>query len=93
MVVGIAWDEDADRAMAVLQKAAAACPLIHKEPAPFTGIAERSPEAVELDFRVWSATEEYWPVRYYLEETIKKAFEEEHIRIPKTEVHVHMEEK
>ena len=33
MVVGIAWDEDADRAMAVLQKAAAACPLIHKEPA------------------------------------------------------------
>lgn len=93
MVVGIAWDEDADRAMAVLQKAAAVCPLIHKEPAPFTGIAERSPEAVELDFRVWSATEEYWPVRYYLEETIKKAFEEEHIRIPKTEVHVHMEEK
>lgn len=92
MVVGIAWNEDADKAMDVLRKLAAASSLIHKEPAPFTAVAQRQPDAVELDFRVWTATEEYWPVRYYLEDSIKKAFEEEGIRLPQTEVHVHMEE-
>lgn len=88
LLVGIARDADVDRALAVLRKTVGTMPLVKSDPPPFTGVRERTSEAVEIDCFVWADTADYWTVKYSLEEEVKKALEREHIALPRTYVDV-----
>jgi small conductance mechanosensitive channel len=45
---------------------------------------------VELDFRVWCATGDYWDVFYYVEEEVLRRFRKENITIPYPQLDVHI---
>ena len=63
------------------------------DPQPLIGVANHGESSVDMDLKVWCLTEHYWDVKYYLEEHIKVAFDENGIQIPfpQMDVHIHRE--
>ena len=60
------------------------------DPPPFFGVAAHGDNAVEIDFKVWCDTPNYWKLRYYLQEQVKIAFDEADINIPYPQMDVHI---
>lgn len=89
--LSISYAGDLDQARAVLQEVAAVNPQILTEPAPFVGVAAHNDSAVELDYRVWCATGDYWPVFYYLQEEVLRRFRAADIEIPYPQLDVHID--
>ena len=53
-------------------------------------VDELAESAVTLGLRVWVPTEDYWTVRWRLNETIKDEFDRQGIRIPYRQLDVHV---
>lgn len=80
--VGVAYKEDTERVRKILVDAADRNPLCLDEPTPrfiFRGYGD---SALELQFSVWCARENFFQVRTGLHEEIKAAFDEHGIEIP-----------
>ena len=88
MFVGISYDADIKKAKAVLQE------LFLQEPARvateevnvFVEALEDS--SVKIGCRVWVKSEEYWPARWRLIESMKEKLEEAGIEIPFNQLNV-----
>jgi small conductance mechanosensitive channel len=93
LVFGIGYESDVDKAREILLEMAENYPLILTEPEPFTGIKENSASAVELEYRVWCKTEDFWTVKYHLMENVKKRFDEAGIEIPYKQIDVNLKNK
>ena len=48
---------------------------------------------VSIDLKVWCETDDYWDVKYFLEENVKLAFDKAGITIPFPQMDVHIREK
>lgn len=90
---GIGYDSDIDVVKRVLQDVVNSCQQALNEPATFIGVNSHGDNAVLIDCRVWTRNTDYWQVKYYLEENVKKAFDAAGISIPFPQVDVHMIEK
>lgn len=90
LIFGIGYDDDIHRAKELMYNVATANPLIMTEPEPFIGVAGNEDHSVNLDFRVWCRTQDYWTVKYFLEENVKIAFDEAGISIPFPQMDVHL---
>jgi len=88
--VGISYEDDIDGAKATLEKILAEDPSVLKEPAPTVALAELADSSVNLVVRPWVKTEDYWPTRFRLTETIKKTLDQEGISIPYPQQDVHL---
>lgn len=86
---GIGYDDDISKAKEILLAVAEVKPEIMKEPEPFVGVSGHGDNCVNIDFRVWCKTEEYWNVKYFLEENVKLAFDEAGISIPFPQLEIH----
>lgn len=89
--IAVSYAAEIAAARAALLEIAAANPQIMADPAPFVGVAAHNDSAVELDYRVWCATEDYWPVFYYLQEEVLRRFAADGIEIPYPQLDVHIE--
>ncbi len=92
-VFSISYSADIEKARALMEAVADSCPHVLAEPAPLIGVASHGEHAVLMDFRVWCATEQYFDVKYYLEENVKLAFDEAGISIPYPQLDVHIVKK
>jgi len=90
LVVGISYEDDIDKAKALLWEIAAKDPRILKDPATTVAVAELADSSVNLVFRPWVKTSDYWAVRFDLTEQIKKVFDQEGISIPYPQQDVHL---
>ena len=65
------------------------------DPAPTVAVAELADSSVNLVFRPWVKTADYWDVRFVLTEKIKKVLDEAGISIPfpQQDVHVFVEKR
>lgn len=82
MRVGVAYKENIGRVREVLNRVADNNPLCLDEPAPiffFTGFGESS---LDIQFSVWTRTENFRELRSLLHEDVKVAFDAEGIEIP-----------
>ena len=79
---GIGYEADVSKAKELMLNVAKANPQIRFDIDPIIGVAENSDHSVIIDFKVWTDTENYWDVRYYLEENVKIAFDENNIKMP-----------
>ncbi len=95
LVVGISYEDDIDKAKAILWELAAKDSRILKDPATTVAVAELADSSVNLVFRPWVKTSDYWAVRFDLTEKIKKTFDQEGISIPypQQDVHLFVEKK
>jgi small conductance mechanosensitive channel len=91
--VNIGYDDDLDKTKQVLLQIAAENPQILSEPEPFVGVAAHNDSSVELDFRVWCKTGDYWNVFYYVEEEVLRRFRKENITIPYPQLDVHIDKE
>lgn len=79
---GIGYGSDIGKAKEILFAVCEACPQILHETAPIIGVAEHGDSAIIMDVKAWCETEDYWDVKYFLEENVKIAFDEHNIEIP-----------
>ena len=91
--VSISYDEDIDRVKGVLMDAAGDCEqrLDGEECVAF--VRSFDPSAVKMTLRFWVKSEDYWTVKWGMQETIKKHFDKNHISIPFDQLDVHMVDK
>ncbi|MEO9655078.1 mechanosensitive ion channel family protein [Marinomonas sp.] len=82
MRFGIAYDENTDKARAVIDKVLADHPHILKTPAPFVEVETLNDSSVDFIVRPFCKGEHYFNVLYTVPELIKKALDENGIEIP-----------
>jgi small conductance mechanosensitive channel len=91
LTVGVSYDDDIDKVREVIKGIIAADERIHQEPEPVIVVSALADSSVNFAVRVWVDADNYWPVNFHLQETIKKRFDEEGISIPypQQDVHIH----
>ena len=78
----ISYKNDIGKAKEILAAVCDACPEIIREPEPLIGVANHGDSAIIMDVKAWCETDDYWDVKYFLEENVKIAFDENDIEIP-----------
>lgn len=86
--------DDVDQALRLLVEAVEADERILTDPAPIARLHDLSEGRAELILRPWVRTEDYWPVRWDLMESIKRRFDAHGIRFAgqQREIRIHRAE-
>ena len=87
---GISYGSDVSLAKKLMHQICDESPEILDDPQPRIGIAELKDSAVMMDMLVWCSTDDYWDVKYFLEEKVKQVFDEAGISIPYPQMDVHI---
>jgi small conductance mechanosensitive channel len=90
MVFGIGYEDDIDKAKAIIGEVVAADNRVLKNPAPQIAVSELADSSVNFVVRPWVNTGDYWDVYFDLTETIKKRFDAAGVSIPFPQRDVHL---
>ncbi len=90
LVMGIAYEDDIDKAQSIMLKLIEADERSHKDPAPLIEIAELADSSVNFTVRVWCDNADYFPLKFALTKAIKQAFDKEGVSIPYPQRDVHL---
>ena len=90
LTVGISYSDDIVKTREVLDRLAKEDSRILADPAPAVAVAELADSSVNLVFRPWVKTADYWDVRFDLTEKIKNGLDEAGISIPFPQRDVHL---
>lgn len=82
LVLGIGYQDDPDRAIALIQRLLDSDPRILKDPAPRIAVSELGESSVNLIIRPWVKRADYWEVRWKLLKDLRNACDEAGISIP-----------
>ena len=82
LAIGISYDDDIDRALAVFLELAKSDERILGEPEPTVVVKNLGDSSVDLELRAWTARQDYWDVRFAMTKAIKIACGEAGISIP-----------
>lgn len=82
LVVGISYDDDIDKARALILDLAKAKDGVLQEPAPVVNVTNLGDSSVDLELRVWTKRSDYWAARWGLIRDVKYALDEAGISIP-----------
>ena len=90
LVVGISYSDDMAQTKDILERLAKEDSRVLEDPAVTIAVSELADSSVNLVFRPWVKTEDYWTVRFDLTEKIKTVFDEAGISIPFPQQDVHL---
>jgi small conductance mechanosensitive channel len=95
LVVGISYSDDMTQTKEILEGLAKEDDRILEDPAVTIAVSELADSSVNLVFRPWVKTADYWAVRFDLTEKIKTSLDEAGISIPfpQTDVHLFVEKE
>ena len=82
IVVGVDYSEDIRKVKNLLSDIANNCELIEKDKGVDIFVDELASSSVNIGFRVWAKTENYWKVKWDMNENIKYEFDKAGISIP-----------
>lgn len=88
--IGISYDSDMHKAKQILEQIIKDDKGTREDQGMLIYVDELAESAVTLGLRVWVPTEDYWTVRWRLNETIKDEFDRQGIRIPYRQLDVHL---
>ena len=93
MEFGIGYDDDIDRAQAILEEIISGHPLVLKEPEPTIKLSALAESSVNFIARPWAKTGDYWQVFWDVTKAVKQRFDAEGIGIPfpQRDVHLYLE--
>ena len=89
--VGIAYGENVKKSRDVLMDLGKNDKRVLKEPVPFIGVTELADSSVNLTFRVWVKSEDYWGVYFDMNENVYDAFNKSGVQIPFPQMDVHLQ--
>ena len=67
--------------------------MVLEDPEPVIGVSDHGESAVIMDLLAWCHTDDYWTLKYFLEEEVKHVFDENNIAIPYPQMDIHKEKK
>jgi len=89
-LIGISYEDDFRKAIKILNDIAEAHPKISQKIDKIIRLRELGNSSVNLTFRVWCKSEDYWSVYYDVLEEVKTKFDENNISIPFPQMDIHM---
>ena len=91
MTFGIGYDDDIDKARAIIRDIIEKDERVLKDPKPLVAVSELADSSVNFTVRVWTKSGDYWGFYWDTTEAVKKRFDAEEIGIPfpQHDVHVH----
>jgi len=90
LLFGISYNDDFKKAIKILTEIAESHPKISKKIDKTIRLRELANSSVNLTFRVWCKSEDYWEIYYDVMESAKIKFDEDGISIPFPQMDVHM---
>lgn len=90
LVFGISYESDFNKAKEILGKIVDDCDIALKTPEPIINILEFGNSSVDIAVRVWVLNDEYFDLKFYLNESIKEAFDKENIEIPYNKIDINI---
>lgn len=90
MVFGIGYDDDIDKAQAILEKLVDDHDLVLKDPEPVVKLHELGDSSVNFICRPWVRPDDYWTVYWDITRSVKKTFDAEGVSIPFPQRDVHL---
>lgn len=88
--IGISYDSDIKKAREIILELIEKHPLVLDDGENMVAVTELGDNQVNLCVKAWTNTEDYWTVKYDLNEQIKNAFDEAGIEIPFKQVDVYI---
>ena len=88
LTFGIGYDDDLKKAKAILQQIAETTEERVKDTDIQIFVRDLAESSVNLGFRIWVPMDDYWKVRWELNERVKLTFDEEGITIPYNQLDV-----
>jgi small conductance mechanosensitive channel len=82
LLFGIDYNDDADKAMALILRVAEEDGRILKSPEPWVKVTELGASSVDITARLWCSADDYWNAKFELTKAMKEAFDAEGISIP-----------
>ena len=82
ILIGISYDSDIRKAKSVLADVIEGCDRIIRDEEISIYVDNLGESQITLGVRVWTKTDEYWPVRWELLEKFKCSFDDNEIEIP-----------
>ncbi|MCP4846781.1 MAG: mechanosensitive ion channel [Verrucomicrobiaceae bacterium] len=91
MIFGIGYEDDADKAKAILERIVSRHKMVLDEPEPLIKLHELADSSVNFICRPWVQTDDYWQVHWDVIREVKVEFDREGISIPypQQDVHIH----
>jgi small conductance mechanosensitive channel len=87
---GISYNDNIDKARAIIMDVIIADERILQEPEPFVGLISLGDSSVNLVTRVWVNSPDFWNVFFAVNEKVKKEFDNKGISIPFPQQDVHL---
>ncbi len=90
---GISYGDDYDIAKKTIEKFIEEDKRILKEPEYFIGLGSLGDSSVNITVRVWTKTDDYWPVFFLMNERVYKEFKDVGLSIPFPQMDVHIKKQ
>jgi len=82
LTIGISYEDDIDKARALILKLAEGEDRVHDDPAPVVNVVNLNDSSVDLELRAWTKRQDFWEVRWGLIRESKYALDKAGISIP-----------
>lgn len=89
LTYSVSYSTDLAKARSVLEELIAANQKALDDPAPLVAVGEHKDSSILMVVKVWCATEDYWPLYFEMQESVKNAFDAAGIEIPFPQIDVH----
>lgn len=86
----IAYNNDYEKAKAIVNDICESHALVLKDPAPFIRVGEHGASSINITTRVWVKSADYWTVYFDILEKVKTEFDNNGIEIPFEQLDVHI---
>lgn len=87
---GISYSDDLEKAKRVITELADSYDLVLKDPEPFVRLGVQAEDSLQIVVRLWTATENYWQVKFDFTEMVNQGFIDNDITIPFRQLDVHI---
>ncbi len=89
LAIGIAYEDDIDRALAACIDEVQKDSRVIGDPAPMAAVTDLGDSSVNFTVRIWCAAADYWPLKFDMTKNLKNRMDAENITIPYPQRMVH----
>jgi len=79
---GIDYDDDMDKAIAIIRSLAEADDRVLADPEPFVKVVNLGDSSVDIQARLWCNASDLWDLKFFLTKAVKEEFDKQGISIP-----------
>lgn len=92
MKFSISYNADYNTAREIILSAVKNNTMILSDPEPIVRMGEHNESSIVIDALLWTKNENYYEVKYNMNESIKSAFDDNNIEIPYNQLDVHIKD-